>query len=276
MNSIIRLVKRHPLATFFGLAYAFSWSSYFILGAPFLFPFGPFIAALIVASVTRGRGGLKDLLSRCLRWRVGLRWYMAALLIPVAITLTAMALNRLLGASVSPAAHLAPWYSFFLLFPLGIWDAPLWEESAWRGFAMPRFPADRSPLANTLIFALLFAGWHVPLALAEPSMAAPYLISGFAGAILTNWVYYNARESALLAILFHGALNTMGGSGLKVFQLFSGPDNLRVWWLFAAVYAAVAVVVVLLAGPSFGRRDALAPLESAPTTQPLAHENPTQ
>jgi hypothetical protein len=73
MNSIIRFVKRHPLATFFGLAYAFSWSTYFILGTPFLFPDGPFIAALIMASVTRGRGGLKEWLSRCLRWRVGLQ-----------------------------------------------------------------------------------------------------------------------------------------------------------------------------------------------------------
>jgi len=50
----------------------------------------------------------------------------------------------------------------------------------------------------------------------------------------------------------------------------------RVEWLFAAMYAAVAVVVVLLAGASLGRRDAFAPLEAAPTTQPLAHENPAQ
>jgi hypothetical protein len=43
--------------------------------------------------------------------------------------------------------------------------------------------------------------------------------------------------------------------------MFSGPDAVRVEWLFAAVYAVVAVVVVLLA---------------APATQPLAHENPAQ
>jgi membrane protease YdiL (CAAX protease family) len=270
MSTIIRFVKRHPLATFFGLAYAFSWSSYLILGAPFLFPDGPFIAALIVASVTRGRGGLKEWLSRCLRWRVGLRWYAVALGLPVAITLTAMALNLLLGASVSPAAHLSPWYSFFWLFPFALLDTPLWEETAWRGFAMPRFPADRSPLVNTLLFAALFVGWHVPWALAEPSMAAPLLISAFGGAILTNWVYYNARESALLAILIHTAQNTTGGAGLNLFHIFSGADNLRVWWLFAAVYAAVAVVVVLTAGPSLGRRRAVAPLETAPTSQSLA------
>jgi len=273
MDTIIRFVKCHPLVTFFGLAYGFAWGSYFILTGPFLFPFGPLIAALIVASVTRGRGGLKDLLSRCLCWRVGLRWYAVALGIPVAITLSTVALNLLLGATVSPAAQLAPWYSFFLLFPLAMLDAPVWEESAWRGYAVPQFRADRSPLVNTLIFALLFVGWHMPLALAEPTMAVPFLICGFASAILTNWVYYNAGESALLAILFHTAQNTIGGGGLNVFQLFSGPDNLRVWWLFAAVYAAVAIVVALLAGRNLGRRQAPAPIGAVSTAQALGHES---
>ena len=41
---------------------------------PFLFPYGPLLAALIVASATPGNDELKDLASRCLRWRVGLRW----------------------------------------------------------------------------------------------------------------------------------------------------------------------------------------------------------
>jgi hypothetical protein len=62
MDTIIRFVKRHPLATFLGLAYAFSRGSYVILAGPWLFAFGPLIAALIVVSVTRGRDGLKDLL----------------------------------------------------------------------------------------------------------------------------------------------------------------------------------------------------------------------
>jgi hypothetical protein len=81
MNTISSFVQRYSLLTFFALAYGFSWGSYYLLSAPFLFPLGSILSALIVASVTGGRNGLKDLLSRCLRWNVGLKWYAAALVL---------------------------------------------------------------------------------------------------------------------------------------------------------------------------------------------------
>lgn len=247
INTLISVVKRHPLVTFFILAYGFSWGSYYLLSGPVLFPFGAVLAALIVASLTRGWEGLKDLLGRCLRWRVRLNWYAAALLVPVAIALAAVSLNILLGAPRPATAQLGPWYNFFLLFPVALVDAPLWEESSWRGFALPLFPADRSPLTNTLILGLLLAGWHAPIALGAGRIAAPYLIAAVASAVVTNWVYYNARESALLAILYHTAANTMG---ISLFALFSGSDLVRLYWLLAAVNCIVAVAVVLVAGPT--------------------------
>jgi uncharacterized protein len=245
MNPITSVVKRHPIVTFFVLAYGISYGFYALSaiwpGFPFLFPFGSVIAAIIVASVTRGMDGLKELLSRCLRWRVGLRWYAAALLVPVAIALTVVGLNILLGAPMPTAAQLGPWYSIFLLFPMAMIDAPLQENSGWHGYAMPRFPADRSRLVNSLILGVLLAGWHAPLAFAEPSITVPYLITALLSQIVTNWVYYNARESALLAILYHTAANTIA---LYFAPMLSGPDLTRHFWLLAAVNAMAAIIVV--------------------------------
>lgn len=253
MTLIPAFVRRLPLITFFGLAYGFSWGSYAVLSSPFLFPWGPWFAALIVASATLGRTGLKDLLRRCLYWRVGLRWYIVALTVPIAIALTAVTVNLLMGADVSTTAHIGPWYSFFFLFPLVLFDAPLLEETGWRGYALPQFPAKRLPLANTLILAVLIAGWHVPIALSDRTLAAPYLITAIASAIVTNWVYYNTNGSALLAMVYHTAANTMGAAGLNVFQLFSGSDYLRAWWLLAAVNWMAALIVVKVGGSTLWR-----------------------
>lgn len=253
MNSLITFVKRFPLITFFGLTYSFSWGSYAILSGPFLFPWGPWFAALIMASATRGRVGLKELLSRCLYWRVGLRWYIVALTVPIAIALTVVALNLLMGADVSATTQIRPWYSFLFLFPLALFDAPLLEETGWRGYALPQFPPERSPLTNTLVLAVLIAGWHVPIALSDRTLAAPYLMTAIASAVVTNWVYYNTNGSALLAMVYHTAANTMGSAGLNVFQLFSGADSIRAWWLLAAVNWIVALIVVLVSGPTLGR-----------------------
>ena len=248
-------LKRHSLVAFFVLAFGISWGNYLLSRAwpnfPFLFPYGPLLAAVIVASVTRGMDGLKDLLNRCLRWRVKLKWYMAALLVPVAIALAAVSFNILLDAPMPNGNRLGPWYSFFILFPMALVDAPLGEETGWRGYALPKFSAKRSPLANSLILGVLIAGWHVPVALAAPSITA-YLVGSVASAVLANWVYYHADESALLVIVYHTAQNAIGGWYL--FRMFSGPELIRLWWLLAAAYVVVVFILTLVAGPNLRRR----------------------
>ena len=242
------------MVTFFVLAYGLSWGNYFLSATwpsiPFLFPYGPMLAALIVAAVTGGMKGLKDILMRCLRWRTGVKWYAIALFLPIAIALATVSINILFGAHMSATAQLGPWYSLFMLFPLAMIDAPLGEESGWRGYALPGFPASRSPLENTLILGVLLAGWHLPLALADLSIAAPYLIATIASAVVTNWVYFNTGESALMAILYHTSANTMG---LYLFPAFSGPELVRMFWLLAGVNCVVAVIVVFMVGPSLRR-----------------------
>src|SRR6476469_5749134 len=78
-------VKRHPLAGFFVLATALSWAAWIPLaltgqvvragnGWPSHMPgiAGPLLAALIVTYATRGSSGIRDLITRMARWRVGL------------------------------------------------------------------------------------------------------------------------------------------------------------------------------------------------------------
>jgi hypothetical protein len=71
------LVRRYPLITFFVLACAFSWWPS-ILYALDLSPkpivgFGPFLAALVVLAITRGKTGIVGLVRRMVRWRLGLK-----------------------------------------------------------------------------------------------------------------------------------------------------------------------------------------------------------
>jgi hypothetical protein len=72
-------VRRYPLIVFFVLAYVFSWWPWplYALGlAPgYIVGFGPFLAALVVLALTRGKVGILGLLKRMVRWRVGPEWY---------------------------------------------------------------------------------------------------------------------------------------------------------------------------------------------------------
>src|SRR4051812_7507840 len=95
------LLARHQLVFFFGMAYAFSWLvwSPWVLGkdgAGLLPPelsvptsglllaagifAGPTLSAFIMTATTEGRAGVRRLLVRLVLWRVGIRWYLFALL----------------------------------------------------------------------------------------------------------------------------------------------------------------------------------------------------
>src|SRR5215211_1579509 len=106
-------VRRHPLIAFFVLAYAFSWWPWplYALGLSpgAIVGFGPFLAAVVVLALAGGKADVMILLRRMVRWRVAPLWYAAALLLPVAIALSATVLNVLQGARPPSSAELGVW-----------------------------------------------------------------------------------------------------------------------------------------------------------------------
>src|SRR5215203_3222628 len=151
------LVRWHPLISFFVLAFALSWGGWPLYAAgvwpiPFLAG-GPFLAALIVVPLTRGRTGLRELGSRMIRWRVGWRWYAVALGLPLAVLLTTVALNLALGADAPSLAGVGSLSTVLLVFAVRLIDpmnGPMGEEPGWRGFALPGLQGSgRSPLLVT-------------------------------------------------------------------------------------------------------------------------------
>ena len=86
MSRVSSVVKRHPIVTFFILAYAISWA-FLPIGAVRFLPSGPLFAALIVIPITQGWAGLRELGSRMIRWRVRWYWYVVAVGLPLAVTL---------------------------------------------------------------------------------------------------------------------------------------------------------------------------------------------
>ena len=246
-------VRRHPLVVFFVLAYALSWWPW-ILYAFDLSPlpivgFGPFLAAIVVLAVTRGKAGVMALLRRMVRWRVSPVWYAVALLLPVAITVAATVLNVLFGAQAPSSAELSGWTGlvpgfFVLLLVPGFGGA--WEEPGWRGYALPRLQVGRSALLASLILGLLWAFWHLPLmVVGEVNWSDIVLV--IAASVVFAWVFNSASGSVLIAMVMHAMNNTISGSFFG--PMFSGADSVRQSWLLAALWVAVAIVVVVATGP---------------------------
>ena len=255
MSRLSSVVKQHPLITFFVLAFALSWWGW-ILYAIDLSPtpiasFGPFLAALVVLAITHGKSGVGGLLRRMVRWRVGVQWYAVALLLPVGVTLVAAASNVfLLGAQAPSLAELGGWSNLFTLFPLlllipGMGGA--WEEPGWRGYALPGLQAGRSALFASLILGVVWAFWHLPL-LMTGQMSWWDIVNIMGSTIVLTWVFNSTGGSVLIVMLFHAMNNTISGHFFS--RMFSGADSVSQSLLLAAVWCAVAIVVVVVAGPA--------------------------
>jgi uncharacterized protein len=249
-------LRARPLVLFFVLTYLLSWwpATLYVadLSATPIIGVGPFLAALIVLSLTRGKAGVKDLLRRIVTWRVHIRWYLVALFLPVLAAIVATTLNIALGAERPTSAMLAEWPSILVIFVLfllipGI--AGTWEEPGFRGYALPTLQKRRSPLIASLIIGVLWVVWHVPLFLTG-QIRYPDILSIMAASVVLAWVYNSSGGSVLMVMLMHTMNNAINGEFFS--PMFTGADSLRQAMLVAGVWAIVAVVAIATAGASLG------------------------
>ncbi len=259
------LLQRHPLISYFTMAYGFSWLGWlpYILSLdglgiwPVHLPLGdlavapgaylgPLLSGFLMVGAMEGNAGVGRLLRRMIQWRESWYWYVFALIaIPLIRTLGAVVLPGVLG-TVRAGGLEASLTTYLSFLPLTILVSGLAEEPGWRGFALPRLQERFGPLLGTLILGVLWAIWHFPLFLTGWTMEAGLLplveftVTATAIAIIITWVFNNTRGSLLIAMLLHGAVDAYSPA-----ILFADPRLSTV--LHAAIgFGLVALLLIVL------------------------------
>ncbi len=233
--SLPAFVRRHPAPSFFVSAYLLSWGVWVPMallrltvtrGAhPTHVPglLGPMLAALLVTALGGGREGVRDLLARMVRWRVGVGWWLAALS-PLGFLAIAVLATMATGGKAPALARFGYFNGFPEVGPLGVWAlltlvGGYGEEAGWRGFALPTLQRRHGPLAASLIVAVFWALWHAPsFPVIEtyrglPLAALPMFFVGLAcGSIVLTWLYNRSGGSIGLVALWHGTFNLASGT----------------------------------------------------------------
>ena len=262
MASVFRsVVREHPLRFFFPLTFLLSWYptllSYVGVRASGINPLGVLAAALIVSGLAGGRPGVTALLRRMVRVRVGLQWYLVALVLPACFAFLSLALNLLFGARMPGHEQWVKWPEIVDRFIIMFLFVGLGEEPGWRGFALPELQKRRSALESAMLVGVAWALWHLPLMGTEFrwNSVPAFLVSVFAGSVVTAWLFNSAKESVLLCMLLHASVNAVSSG--YVFQLFSGADQSRLWRIYALVWVAGAASIAWRTGPALRgiRRD---------------------
>jgi membrane protease YdiL (CAAX protease family) len=256
------LVKRHPLITFFVLAYALSW----ILESPLVFLGDsvtdtqgliltilasnvPSVLAIVLTATVFGRGALRKLLGRLLIWRVNPLWYLLLVLGPAALVAGVVPLNALMGGPALSLGMPLLGIAVFLAFHI-VPGSALGEEIGWRGYVLPRLQSRMSALSAALIIGPIWALWHLPLWLTgepgrTPTLYAGFVVSVIALSVILTWVYNSTRGSLLMVVLLHATYNLP--ITLAIDDL--GTRATLPVLLYFGLLVVAAIVVVIVAGP---------------------------
>jgi len=178
----------------------------------------PGIAAMLVLYRESGLRGVKSLFRQLKLWRVGVGWYLVALLLEPLRWLVALGIDRalgngyqlgegLLGVALAPAAA-------FMIPVAVIFTLPnaLGEELGWRGFALRRLQVRHGPLLATIGIGLFWGFWHVPAWIAwrdtDLSVLAIGLmvVSTVPAAVIFTWLYNRTGGSLLIPVLHHASI----------------------------------------------------------------------
>ncbi len=268
--SLTPTLRQREIVAYFFLAFAISWvievpialSFQGIIGLQiplaihYLASFGPFIAALIVTIFAEGSQGVNRLFKGLVKWRVGGRYYLFAIGLPIILFAVAVIVSRIMQGAWPDLGLLAEVdYLPRLGIPLamGLWllTFGLAEETGWRGFALPRLQANRSAMSASIFLGVFWAFWHLPAFFYRDTLLAMGILLGFPMLLFTLLVtsviftcLYNSTQGSLLIVtLFHGlfdyfSVSSAGGPAaaivmsapvviisILIFRIY-GPDNL--------------------------------------------------
>ena len=210
----------------------------------------PGVAGIAFVYLVYDERGRADVWNRVINLRrVGLRWLVVILLVPLGIGVLAGVADLLLGGtgpawgegvtgfSVNPLAILPA--LFFATLP------PILEELGWRGYALDRLQLKWSALSAGVILGVVWALWHLPLFFiggTHQHDVVGFATTGFwlfmagtvALSVAITWVYNNTERSILGIIVLHGWVNFTAETIVAPDPLYYG-----LWFVLAGAIVAI-------------------------------------
>lgn len=219
----------------------------------------PTLAALLVAGLYPGAGGIRSITRQVKIWRVPFIWYLIALIMPTVLLLSAEAFSAVRRGSAPSHWIILPAFSgpgslYFVIF-----GSLLAEEPGWRGFAQPRLQARYGALTASILIGLLWSTWHLWYVITPGNFAnvtgtdaAATYLRLTATAVIYAWMYNNTNGSLLIVMLAHL------GHNLAASLIPAPADGGRQHLIVAFSYLVIGMGVILWTDSRTLRRPSVA------------------
>jgi len=203
----------------------------------------------VVWTLCEGKDQFRRMLATLTKWRTPLQWYIVAVALPLGVFLVALGAVLLFF----PSNH--SFFSFFSFFAginllvrlmMILPFAPLWEEIAWRAFALAKLESRYSRLASSILLGLYWGMWHIPFWRVQfPSVPISLLLAAIVNVIAMSvifaYFYHRSSESLPVVILLHAMYDALGP---QVSLVVSSPYvQMRVIYTLTVLSVCLSVAV---------------------------------
>jgi membrane protease YdiL (CAAX protease family) len=160
----------------------------------------------VIWVLCEGKDQLQHMLCALTKWKTPFEWYVVAFVLPWIVFLPALIA---VFWYFPKARYLLPHgIDFFERFLVSLSGATLWEELAWRAFALRKLETRYSYLISSLILGVYWGVWHIPLWFVEfDSFSISFAVAAIANVIalsvIFGYLYHRSSESLPVVILLH-------------------------------------------------------------------------
>ena len=224
---------------FFLIAILATWTTWFIaaylsyqqgIGSNRLFSilevsglFGPFVAALWMIFASGSKELKQNFYERLLNLKLIKLSSIPAifLIMPLAVVISVLISCLFFGQSLDQLRIVKVAPAGLIPVPVMFFGAALLEELGWKGYGVDSLRGRRTFFTATLIYAVLWVSWHIPLFFinnyyhntlirTNPLFALNFIVSVIPAAFIINWLWYKNSGSIVTAVLFHAVANFQG------------------------------------------------------------------
>ena len=255
--------KKYRPVLYFALAFLITWINGFIIAAQshqggdkniinlLLAYMGPYIAALIMMYIFHNKEFRADFRKRIYSIKLIKPGYLpfTVLFLPAAMLISI--LISIAFGQPSEQLRLAEEFKIFdgevILSMILLVLVPFLEELGWRGYAVDSLSQRFNLFKTSLIFAVLWGIWHLPVFFIagsyqsslwgqHPLFAINFFVGIFPLSFIINYLYYKNKRSILLVAFFHVLVNYSS-------ELFEANQVSKC--IFTLVLSVTAVIIVI-------------------------------
>jgi len=260
MKYMKQFLLKHNWWFYFVLTYAISWSVWFIgnrllpkdffIIALVLGVFGPFLSAVLIIRISKGKATIRNWLISIFNFRIPVGLYLlGGLFLPFFLAGLHHVIYILLGGQSGMELG-TDWILYLAyLIPTALLSGGN-EEPGWRGYITPVLLKKFNLLLAHLIIGVLWGLWHLPLYFTEgwggdQQSFIGLLIYCVPLSIILTWLYYKSKKSIVPVMLMHAGSNVVSRYFPMNTQIFDSIED-EFTFIKIIVYGSIAIFLLII------------------------------